>query len=425
MAPVSKIGIFPCTGKLAGKTTDMLQSYRHFTFPIHHFNGVNTAGRIQAIAIDSLKKPASFIIFATGRIDGNVVKFAIAAPFADEPVKEMIISEFNGQINLAARVTLEQILLIVRTTPTPKPVSREELDIQPVGFPFSIPDFSYHPTDPPFRKWGKFSGLEASFFEYLKTEIEGTWLPNNYAINGADPGEIIPLAAESLIRSNKARLNRLVAWGMLLPFDANCIFSRSREISSLRLTLMLMRFTEEYVNSGNFPPKQILAAVKNMIPHSFIKYLTEKFKNQRVSKADAWRFAVNNPKDPEVALIKALKTADGLAEKYKDRGVSKTDAWRFAVYYPSNPEEALTKTLKTADGLAEKFKDQRVSKADAWHFAVHNPSNPEEALTKALNTADGLAEKFKDQRVSKADAWHFAVNNPSNPEEALKNSKGI
>ena len=422
MVAINKIGVFPCAGKVSAKTVSLLQAYRQFTFPGHHFNGLNTNGTITAMAIDCLKKTPTVVVLAIGQVGGRNLEFLIAANSPHKPIREMIISEFNGQQNVVAQV---KGLEIVDASPITKvapaysqPIIQKEGPLQPTEYPFTTPDYSFQPTELPRGRCGSLSQIEINYFEYLSGEITRHWHFSGFSLPDIESGTTIPLAAEALVRSNEAKLSRLVAWGMLLPSDADQLLIRSREVGAERLTLMLMKTVEEYL-TAKFSPKQIPTMVKRLMPAGYIDYLFNKYQAQGVPRSDAWRFAVSNPADPEAALKKALKAATDLVNKYQAEGVPRSDAWRFAVSNPADPEAALKKALKVATELANKYQDQGVTPSDARYFAVYNPNKPETALTKALKVAADLANKFQDQGVTLSDAWYFAVEY-KDAEAALK-----
>ena len=281
---------------------------------------------------------------------------------------------------------------------------------------FRRPDFTFVPRSCPRQKSGLLSEKETAYREWLAKGMNTAWKKSEVQMPDFRHSAFVELAASSLVRSNPARLERLVAWGMLCEQDASAIENRSTDISVERLSLMLMWHIAEHLALGQTPQLKLKTLVKQFIPHNYLEYLIGRYGEQGISPSHAWIFAISYPANPEGALVKALEKAKGLVERFKSDGVSFSDALFFSRSY-SDSHGALARALKQARQLAEKYQAQGVTLADAWHF-VKEYTGAERALVQRLKEAKCLAEKFGAQNVSFADAWYF-TKKYSNPEGAL------
>jgi len=210
-------------------------------------------------------------------------------------------------------------------------------------FHFRRPDYSFRPMEQPKKKCGLLSCDEKIYLEWLSSNINLAWQRSGAYIPNVSPDDFAETAANSLIRSNQAQLERLQAWGMLTAADSNALLERSTNLNPERITRMLMWTIAEHLVEWTPSVNQLVIIVKQLLPFHFIQFLADHYQNQEVTFADAWRFAASNPSNPESALNKALTEAERLTIKFKLQGVTFADARHFAVHNPSNPEEALIK----------------------------------------------------------------------------------
>ncbi len=402
-------GIFSACGNIRPMTLEKLNRHVKFAFPDRYFNGIDTAGRIRAVSIYYLSgKSPTHIVFAKAVVLGKEVRLAIAC--STEKTRKVIIKEREGRQNLVTILSAIEIESV-------SPIQQLFRSAFPKPNPIVPPDFSFQSAFPAEKRRGTISRADKAYLKYLADEIRLTWKLNKFNLPTVSTDEIIETAAESLVRSSDAKLERLVAWQMLLPEDADNIFTRSRQIDAERIALMLMGLTAEHISLGDFSPQQIRLAAKNLIPHHFMNYLVNIFEKDNLSLADAWYFA-KEYSDPETALRTAFAKKKRLVETYKKEDLSPADVWYFVKGY-ADPEQALNTALTEAKRLARTYEQKGVSFSDAFYFAAHTPSGPEKALQSALVEAQRLARKYNKKGVSYADAWYFTTHHPFKSEKAL------
>lgn len=309
--------IFAICSAVRTKTLGKLNGIVKFTFPDRYFRGIDTTGRVLAVSTDYLhgKSPA-LVVFAKANMLGKEISLALA--LSSGKSREVIIRELDGRQNLVVKIKLSKIeaSFPIRFSfrfafPELLPKSPDPKDIPTVP-----PDFSFQPDSPPVQRTGYLLMAEMEYLFHLTDKMRSIWDLNKFHLPGIDPDRIIDGAAGSLVRSREARLERLIAWQLLLPEDADNILMRSKKVNAERITLMLMWLTAEHIALGNLSPNQTTTLATKLIPHYYLQYLAETY---GVSLAKARHFAVISLSNPEEALKKALTKANGPAETCKDK----------------------------------------------------------------------------------------------------------
>ena len=280
-------------------------------------------------------------------------------------------------------------------------------------------NFSFQPSAKPVKQTGTLNKKALAYKEYLAGEMYHICRDRGFTFPKINLKGIIYDGAESLVRSNSARLERLVGWGMLTPADADKIALRSKEVAAEKITLMHIWFVAEHLGLGSLTTAQIQLAVKKMMPYHFLNYLCRTFKEKGITFADAWRFAAYYSSNPEEAIRKALFKAEQLFNHFKVRGVSYAVAKYFAIYRAKDPEGELSRALSEATRLTKRYKSKGVYPADAWHFILYY-SSPEKGIQNTLNQAKRLSKKYKDEGLSYSDCWRIALHFPAKTEKVIK-----
>ena len=192
--------------------------------------------------------------------------------------------------------------------------------------PAVLPDFHFVPDERPLQYSGPFRRGAERYSDWLVESMSSAWCASGIKMAGLDMPPLIRFAANSLVRSNAARLERLIAWGVISAEDANAIETRSTDVSASRLMRMLTWLLAEHRGLGDVSNRTVRFAAKQLIPHFYLECLVRKYAEQGVTAADAWFFAVQHPADCEETLAMTLAETERLAEKYKDEGVTAADA---------------------------------------------------------------------------------------------------
>ena len=398
---VKRYGLFSFQGSIDPALRARLSVYRYFSFPRNYFSGIDRSGKVLAVSTDYLLgKAPTKIIFARMKLLGKLADFAIAVPEGN--VRSLVIEEFEGHRNLIIKtklIGLPSAGQCHRPAPKPKP----EI-LKPVVSDRRPPDYTYTSEEIPIVRAGYLTSEEKEYIRWMTGNISLTWKSAKISLPGIDSHFLIETAIETLVRSNSAALDRFTAWGLICPEDAEAIIAnRSRKVSTERIARMLIWLTSEHLSAGNLTAAQTKVAVSKLIPHYYLEYLVNTFKEDGVTHYDAWYFSIHFRK-PENGIRQALDRAKTLFSIHGKKWCQRSFIWRIASYYGHKSESFLLRVFSNAQKMVDKFGKQGLTYSSAVYYALHNPRNTERKMSKVIKEAEQLSQ---DRGITIAYALHL------------------